>query len=343
MNRTVLPLVAAVLLAAVGSAAAMDQLIRTEGPAIGGKLLEMTPLKVKFEQNGKEVEVDVNQVQAIQFDGENTAMKTVRKHVQDGRYEEALAILDKLDKLEVSRKEVGVDMKFYRAMATARLALAGTGTIRDAGKLMFDFATENPTSYHFLEAAEVLGQLLALNGNYAKAAEYYQKLADAPWPEYKMRAGVALGRCLVAEQKYAEAAKAYQGVLALSAKGEAADQARAAASLGVLRCQVETGKPDEVVAQIEKVIADTSPEQKDVMAQAYNILGSALRKLQRNEDATMAFLHVDLLYSSVPEAHAEALANLIDLWSLAQQAERAARCRQILKERYPNSAWAQKG
>ncbi len=343
MSQTRMLFAVAALLSAVLPAAALDQIQKTEGSPTGGKILEITPIKVKYEQNGKEVELDVNQIQSIQFEGEAPGMKTLRKHIQEGRWEEALSVLEKLEAVAATRKEVAADMQFYKALASAKLALAGTGAIRDAGNLLLAFVKEQPNSYHFLEAAEVLGQMLALSGNYAMASEYYQKLFDAPWPDYKMRAGAALGRCLLAQQKFAEAEKAYQGVLAIQAKGEAAQQLRIAATLGSLRCQLESGKPEDVIAQAEKIVADTNPEQKEIMAQAYNVLGNALRKLQRNEDAVMAFLHVDLLYSSVAESHAEALANLVDLWSTIQQAERAARCRRILEERYPNSIWARKG
>ena len=56
----------------------------------------------------------------------------------------------------------------------------------------------------------------------------------------------------------------------------------------------------------------------------------------------MAFLHVDSLYFGVPEQHAEALANLSTLWKDVQKGDRAAQALEQLKERYPNSRWAQK-
>ena len=56
----------------------------------------------------------------------------------------------------------------------------------------------------------------------------------------------------------------------------------------------------------------------------------------------LAFLHVDVLYFSVPEAHAEALANLVELWTELPNTERAVRARKILQEQYANSPWAKK-
>ena len=61
------------------------------------------------------------------------------------------------------------------------------------------------------------------------------------------------------------------------------------------------------------------------MARAYNVLGTAQRQAGRTKEALLAFLHVDILYSSVPHAHAEALANLADLWQQLHRSDRAQR------------------
>ena len=78
------------------------------------------------------------------------------------------------------------------------------------------------------------------------------------------------------------------------------------------------------------------------MARAYNVLGTAYRQTGRTQEALLAFLHVDVLYPSVPEAHAEALANLADLWQQVHQNERANRARKTLEEEYPDSPWTKK-
>jgi hypothetical protein len=54
----------------------------------------------------------------------------------------------------------------------------------------------------------------------------------------------------------------------------------------------------------------------------------------------MAFLHVDVLYSTVPEAHAEALAHLVPLWQAIGQADRARESRELLQQKYAKSKWA---
>ena len=54
----------------------------------------------------------------------------------------------------------------------------------------------------------------------------------------------------------------------------------------------------------------------------------------------MAFLHVDVLYSTVPEAHAEALSHLVPLWQATGQADRARESRELLQQKYSRSKWA---
>ena len=58
------------------------------------------------------------------------------------------------------------------------------------------------------------------------------------------------------------------------------------------------------------------------------------------KDALLAFLHVDVLYNTVPASHAEALAKLVPLWEAIGKPGRAREARQLLRERYPNSRWA---
>ena len=45
----------------------------------------------------------------------------------------------------------------------------------------------------------------------------------------------------------------------------------------------------------------------------------------------------------MPDAHAEALANLADLWEQVHKTERANRARKTLEEEYKDSPWAKKG
>jgi TolA-binding protein len=102
-------------------------------------------------------------------------------------------------------------------------------------------------------------------------------------------------------------------------------------------------KPADAIKMVEDVLRDADPENATVMARAYNVIGEAYQQNGRNKEAILAYLHVDLLYPSVADAHAEALAHLAELWEKEHKAERAAEARRTLEERYGESPWAKKG
>jgi tetratricopeptide (TPR) repeat protein len=110
--------------------------------------------------------------------------------------------------------------------------------------------------------------------------------------------------------------------------------------VGKARCQIANKQYEEAIKTVDSVITKSDPEQVELNARAYNALGTALKDSGRIKEALLAFLHVDVLYFTVPETHAEALANLADLWQKVHKPERADRARRILEERYKNSPWA---
>jgi tetratricopeptide (TPR) repeat protein len=268
-------------------------------------------------------------------------LRAAKKQALDGHYADALAALERI-KEKLTRAEMQQDVEFYKALCSAKLALGGSMKIVDAGRMMKGFADANPKSYHYLQASETVGDLLVALGQYAQATEYYARLENAPWPDYKMRAGVDTGRALLKQGKAREAAAAFDKVIADDAEGDLAQAQRTAASLGKASALVALKKPDEAVAMVDEIIQKGDPEDVPLMARAYNVLGNAQRQAGRVKEALLAFLHVDILYSSVPEAHAEALANLAELWQQVHKIDRANRARQTLEELYKDSPWAKK-
>ncbi len=207
---------------------------------------------------------------------------------------------------------------------------------------MLTFEKANQTNFHYFEVCEVIGDLLTAIGNGDKAMPFYEKLAAAPWPDYKLRAGVLVGRSLVAQKAYDKAMAQFDDVLATSITGPQADSQKLAAVLGKASALAGAGKSDEAIKSVEEVIAKADPENQELHARAYNVLGNCYLAAGKKKDALIAFLHVDLLYARFPEQHAEALAHLATLWTDVDKADRAAQAKNLLKEKYPTSAWAQK-
>ncbi len=314
--------------------------IRAGGQTLRGPIIEMSPTQVVIEVQAVERQVPVNQIESIMYQHEPGGMQTARGHIANRAYENALAALERIDRGTVSRREIHQEIDYLTAYCRAQIALQGNFDLREAGSHMIRFAKENEGHYRFLEANEVIGDLLVALGQHAAAEQYYARLAGAPWADYKMRAGVALGRARLAQGRIKEAGQAFDTVLATKADGELAEAQKRAAALGKAVCEALTGDPDEAVKAVEGILMKADPEDVELHARAYIALGAAHRKAGRAQDALLAYLHVDTLYFRLGEAHAEALSHLAELWTEIGRADEATRARQILQEQYPNSPWA---
>src|SRR4029078_1980993 len=185
----------------------------------------------------------------------------------------------------------------------------------------------------------MMGHMLRASGGFDFAEKQYAELAKAPWPVYKMRAAVSLGRSLQAQGKNAEAIQQFDAALGMADDGADAQNQKLSATLGKAVSLAESGKGEDAVKIIQKVIRDADPQQKELHARAYNALGNCYEKTKQTKDALFAFLRVDVVYSNVPEAHAEALAHLVPLWKAVGNEEQSREARETLLQRHGNSKW----
>lgn len=328
-----LAIVAGVIFLGTATAFGADSIKILNG-TVTGKILAMSATEVSLESpSGGNKTVPVNEIDVIQYDGETLQLKNARAAVATGRYQDALDALAKIKESEAQRREeIQQDIEYYRALAHAKAALAGQGEIAEAVKQLTEFVRGRPQNYHHLAACELLGDLLVASGKPGEAQVFYGELAQAPWPDYQMRAGVALGRALLSEKKVDAALRTFQEVIDKSAPGETATKQRMAATLGKARCLIESGKPDEAITVAKGLIDSADPGAADLLAKAYNTLGLAYRKQARPRDALMAFLHTDVLYAASRDDHREALRNLVELWRELQKPDRAAQAQEQLNQ-----------
>jgi tetratricopeptide (TPR) repeat protein len=321
---------------------AVDRVKLTAGNQSVGTITQISPTQVVVELGANRREYPVNDIASVTFDDEPNDLMQARFAVAAGRYDDAIELLEKIDVRTIKRKAIVADIGFYKAIAAARQALAGNGSIAEAGRQLLDFERSNKNSFHYFDVCAVLGDLLSAVGRANQAEAYYDKLAAAPWPEYKMRAAVLAGRALVSQQKYDAAIAKFDEVTSSQASDKEAQRQKLAASLGKASAMAGAGKTEEAVTSAEEIIAKADPENQELHARAYNVLGNCFNAAGKKKEALLAFLHVDLLYSRFPTEHAEALANLATLWTDVDKADRAAQAKALLKEKYPNSTWAQK-
>ncbi len=337
-------LLAAVAVVAAGTISSADTVKYKKKPApLHGQIISTSATAVEFETGGASAtvkKIPVNEIEFIGFEDEPAALGRARTEAQEGEYEKAAETLEKVNAADAKRPEIAAEIDFYKALFAAQLALGGNGEIADAGRLMAAFVKSHPNSIHHFEANQWVGDLLVAKGAYPAAQKYYSELANSPFEDFKMRAGIGLGRALLAQSKPDEALKAFEEVLGNDSSSEQAESQRTVARLGKARCLAATKRSDEAVRIAQDIVAKADANDKVLMADAYVTLGIALRRANRPKEALLAFLHVDAIYDSVPDLHAEALANLIAVFGELHKPDHAGACKQKLLREYPNSPWA---
>lgn len=326
---------------AAAARAADDKLKKMSEPLINCTVNSINKDEVQYTKSGKDETVPTYEIEFIRLGDEPPQLNLIRNQINNGAYENGLRALDKVDADKTERAEVKSEIQFLRAYSNARLALGGGGNVVKAGEQVTAFIKANPNSYHYYAANELAGDLLVALGKYDAATNFYKALAAAPADAYKIKAGIDIGRAKLAEKKYEDALKEFDTALGLTEKAKAPQTQTLSAMLGKASCLANTGQPAEGVKLAEEVITKLSPEEVDLHAWAYVVLGNCYRQMpDHTKQALLAFLHVDVLYFSNPQLHAEALYNLASLWQDLKKSDRASQASALLKERYPNSTWA---
>jgi tetratricopeptide (TPR) repeat protein len=332
----------------VGVVGAADLIKTVQGVSVTGKITEIKWDKVIIEAGlGEKTttkEVPTNQITLILFENGSPLVKkplnnAKAKIVTDRQYAEGLKLLAKIKRDDIDDDMQKQDVAYYTALANAKLALNGEGKLDEAAKAMQAFVKANPNSYRLLEASETLGDLYLAARSYRQAEEAYAKWAKAASPDAKMKAGVLVGRAQLAQKKYDEAMKSFESVLDMPGEGEAADRQRTTALLGKACVLVGQKKAKDAIKILNEIIENDESEDPELLARAYNARGTAYRQLGDLDGAKFDFLHTEKLYASVPEAHAEALFNLAQIWEQLGKVERAVEARKTLERLYKDSRW----
>lgn len=307
-----------------------------------GKITEVNPTQIIVETSSGQRTIPVNEVERIGLEGEPAALRQARSAALSGQFEQALQQLETVELDANTREIVRQEVDFYRASASASLALQGGGDASAAVKQLLEFVRQDRTSWHFYEAVRLLGDLAVTLGSYDNATRYYQELGKAPWPESKLLALALEGQALRGQGKFQPAIEKFDQVLAGSLTDTAASRQQTMAVLGKATCLAELGQTDEARSMVEQVIAKNDPADDELFAQAYLALGTVHRKANQPAEAVLAYLHIDLLFFRQRDAHAESLYHLSNLWGQIDKPERAVQARNLLKSRYGGTIWGKR-
>jgi len=317
----------------------------TSGQPMTGRLGEITKDKVVLQIGSSTKEFAVNEIKFVQLPGAPRDLIEAQNAAADVDWGRVIELLDKIPPPQLANEAIKQEVDFYRALANARLAVSGGAgapagaEAQGAGTALVAYLKANKNSWHFYDTNEAVGDLLVNMGRFEQAPAYYNELAGAPWPEYKMRAAVAIGRALQAQGKHAEAIKQFDAALATDAKSKSAQAQALVAKIGKAKSAIELGRAQEGLQLLTKAIEELPTEDNQLCATAYIALGNAYLQLKQPKDALYAFLFVDSLYNQSPPQHAEALYHLKDLWNQLSHPDRAKEAADKLKSRYPTSPW----
>ncbi|MFM9058822.1 MAG: tetratricopeptide repeat protein [Planctomycetaceae bacterium] len=338
---------AAVLLALLPGVAwsqAPDRVRLTDKTEIIGEIVGLSPgdVEIKDQRGDEPRKVPIDRIRDVLIGGEPEQVRTARSLL--GRQDPAGA-LDELGKIEQGELDgasnnVLAEYAFVKAAATARKATATGVDLAGGEKALREFVQKNPRSHHFFPASEMLGDLLLRAGKFDDATAAYAALEKGP-PAFRVRATAAKANSLYVQKKYAEAEKAYEAAAKIDTdpKDEPSARQKREAQAGRARCLSRQGKPADAITAVQEVIRGADPEDRELLARAYAVLGDACRAANKEQDAIIAFLTVDLVYNTLPESHAEALFNLVQLWQKADNPERSREAKQSLETSYPDSRW----
>ena len=317
------------------ASAQLDRVYDKAEDNVSGTIVTVSKDGVVLKRGDNTQEFQAGQILKILFEGDPPALTKGREFALDGQYDQALSELKTISLDGLPRDVNKADTAFYLAYCEAKLALAGKGAKDDAVRKLLAFASTYQQSWHFYEAARLLGDLsLALN-NADKALTYYKSLMSAPSANTKIESVYLQGLVNLKKQQSDAATAEFEKVIGLKAQSSEVVRLQVLAKAGKALALAQSKKGEESLGITNELIGDLNPTDVEMAARTYNAQGAGFEASGDIEGAILAYLHTHLMFSLQPDAHAEALQRLVELWPQVGKPERAAEARQELQQRYP--------
>lgn len=336
--------IAALILVSESSMAADIVQRRSATTRLQGEIIETSATSITLKpKSGETIEIPAYDIALIDWDGEPANFRLARTDEQAGRLQKALDGYTKLlSDPKASREGLKTDIEFFLARTTAKLAPEDPAKFDDAVKKLDTFRKKHAKSFRIPECIELLGQLYLSKNDYPKARDTYESMGQISGSESKLASKLALARIDLMEGKTDEARKGFEAVSEASTKNPAELQRKLEAKVGVATCLQLQKEYDKAGTLLESVISEAAADDSRTQAEAYLRLGDGLQAAGKTKEALLAYLHVDVLYSSEKDYEAEALYHLSKLWGGIGQPERGADAAERLTSDYPESPWAKK-
>ncbi len=327
------------------SAQEIDTVFLKDGSKVAGEITEVTKTDVTVSQKvgNKTEKVPANKIYYVEWRSEPPQLNLARSNERSANYVQAITGYEEaLSALESTKRNVKADISFMLARTASKLAQTDPSQSAAAIKQLKDYVAANRDFYRYFDAQMVLAET-ALQANDTNTAEgAFTLLQQAPWLDYQMAGKIGSANTLLA-RKDITAAKTIFDDVANSTPKTAAEKARQLeAKLGQADCLQRQNKHDESSKILQNVIDETTPSDTRLLAEAYLRMGDGFAAQgQKNKEAILSYLHVDVIPSLAAHAdlHAEALFRLTKLWTAVNQPSRSADAAAKLESDYPNSPW----
>jgi TolA-binding protein len=315
--------------------AQLDRVYDKAEDNVSGTIVSVTKDGVSLKRGDNTQEFEAGQILKILFEGDPPALTKGREFALDGQYNQALSELKTIALDSLPRDVNKAETAYYLAYCEAKLALAGKGAKDEAVRKLLAFANAYQQSWHFYEAARLLGDLaLALN-NADEALKYYKSLMNAPSANTKIESVYLQGLVNLKKQESDAAATEFEKVIGLKAQSSEVARLQVLAKAGKALALAQSSKGEESLQLTNQLIGELNPADVEMAARIYNAQGAGYEAKGDTEGAILSYLHTHLMFSLQPDAHAEALQRLVELWPAVGKPERAAEARQELQQRYP--------
>ena len=319
----------------VSNADALDRIYEKSGESISGDVMQTSSQGIQLKRAGNTQNILAGDILKILHEGDPAPLTRGREFALDGQYQQALTELQNVNFSSLKREIVKADAAYYIAMCEAKLALAGKEPKDQAQKKLLSFAGTYRDSWHFYDAAKLLGDLALAQNDATNALKYYQSLEKAPSTDSKVLSVYLQGLVQLNKGDLNAALAEFDKVINLKAQTTETTRLQILAKAGKAMTIAANGKADEGLELVNELIRDINPADVEMAARVYNAQGASYEASGDNEGAIMAYLHTHLMFSAQPDAHAEALKRLVELWPLVGKPDRAAAARQELQQRYP--------
>lgn len=315
--------------------AQLDRVYDMAGDSVSGTVTQTSRNGVQLKKGDSTRTFKAGEILKILHEFDPPPLTKAREFALDGQYEQALEQLKTVSFDAIRRPVIEADARFYIVLCESKLALSGKGAKDEAAKKALDYVAAYRDSWHFFDTAKLLGDLALAQNDHLNALKYYKSLINAPSASRKIES-VYLQGLVHMKQANSEAALAeFEKVIGLKAQTTQTARLQVLSKAGKAVALAQSGKADEGLRLVNGLIAELNPTDVEMSARIYNAQGASYEASGDTEGAILSYLHTHLMFSTQPDAHAEALKKLVELWPQVGKPERAAAARQELQKRYP--------